>query len=98
MTDKTLTSLGLAYKAGRVVYGIESITRDLPRCAGLLLASDAGAGATREAKFLASKANIPLKQLNHPKEALGRAIGKHLCAVAAITDKGLYNLITASTP
>ncbi|MCL2030750.1 MAG: 50S ribosomal protein L7 [Oscillospiraceae bacterium] len=94
MTDKTLSTLGLAYKAGRVIYGADRISREIGRCAGLLLASDAGAAAAREARFLADKAGLPLVQLDYPRETVGRAIGKHLCAVLAVTDKGLYHSIT----
>ena len=96
MTEKALSTLGLAYKAGRVVYGVESIRHEAGRCAGLLVAEDAGAAAVREIEFLAAKTGIPIARAPYSKETVGRALGKQVCAVVAVTDKRLYQLIVES--
>lgn len=89
--DNILPLIGLALRAGRLEVG-EDASADacrLKRCRLLLLASDAGDHAQRQAAFFAQEGQCLLAQLPASKEALGAALGRKSCAMAALTDLGL---------
>lgn len=98
MNERALGTLGLALKAGRVVCGLENVQREIGKCRGVLLAADAGSSVSREARFLSERAKIPMVTLPWPKETVGRALGKHLCSIAAVTDGKLYRSIINAVP
>ncbi|MDR1735538.1 MAG: hypothetical protein LBR85_01535 [Oscillospiraceae bacterium] len=88
MTGKFLTTLGLARKAGRVIYGLDSVRAGIGTCALILLASDAGASVCREARHLGEKHGVRVMTAQFPKTDIGRALGKSLCSIAGVTDTG----------
>ena len=97
MQSDYLTLLGLAMRAGKVVYGEES-ARDAVftrHVALLLLAKDAGANTVRSFERLAENRSIPLLKLPDSKESIGSAIGKGFCSVVAVTNKGFAESISA---
>lgn len=98
MNERALATLGLALRAKRLVFGLENVQRELGRCKGLLLAADAGSSVSREAKHLSAQSGIPLVVLPWPKETVGKALGKHLCAIAAVTDARLFRSIIDAVP
>ena len=93
MTEKPLRLLGLARKAGHLVTGLDAVRSAAGRSRLLLLANDAGASASREARYLSRTSGVPLLELPYSREELGRAVGKKLCAAAALTDKGLAEAV-----
>lgn len=92
-----LTSLGLAQRAGKLAYG-EITVKDAvfnKHVALILLSSDAGNSLKRTFERLAKEKNIPLLVLPDDKKSLGAAIGKEMCSVAAVLNKGLADSIAA---
>ncbi len=92
-----LTLLGLAMRAGKVAYGDESVKEAFytSHVALILLSSDAGNRTAESFKRLAAKHGVRLLTLPETKQDLGHAIGKGLCAVAAVTNKGFAESIAA---
>lgn len=91
MTDNGICSLlGLAKRAGKLAAGDEPV-RELARSGVVrvvLLASDAGAAVSRQARFLAERAEVPLLTLPVTGAELGGALGRKTCAVCALSDSG----------
>lgn len=91
MTDNGICSLlGLARRAGKLAAGDEPV-RELSRSGVVrvvLLASDAGAAVSRQARFLAERAEVPLLTLPVTGTELGGALGRKTCAVCALSDSG----------
>lgn len=91
MTDNGICSLlGLARRAGKLAAGDEPV-RELSRSGVVrvvLLASDAGAAVSRQARFLAERAEVPLLTLPVTGAELGGALGRKTCAVCALSDSG----------
>lgn len=91
MTDNGICSLlGLAKRAGKLAAGDEPV-RELSRCGvvrAVLLASDAGAAVSRQARFIAERAEVPLLTLPVTGTELGGALGRKTCAVCALSDSG----------
>lgn len=93
--DNTLPLIGLALRAGRLEVG-EDAAADacrLKRCRLLLLASDAGEYAQRQAARLAQEGQCLLARLPASRQELGAALGRKSCAVAALTDLGLARAV-----
>lgn len=88
--DNTVTLLGLALRAGRLEAG-EDCARDACKakaCRLMIVAQDAAAGSARRAMFAAEEGNCLCLTVPYTRSELGRAVGKELCAVAAVTDTG----------
>ncbi len=91
MVDKLLGLLGLARQGGRLAVGekpVEDACR-LKKARLVLTASDAAENSVSKAKREAEYAGIPHVSLPWDKETLGAALGRSLCAVAALLDAGL---------
>lgn len=86
--DSFLSFLGLAMKAGRVIYGTDPVQAGIGRIHLLLVASDAGRSSRRNALHLAEKHHIVCAETRYGKSELGYAIGKKPCALLAVTDRG----------
>lgn len=86
--DNFLSSLGLAMKAGKVVYGADPVMINSGRIHLLLLASDSGSSTRRNARHLAGKHNFTCVEVAYGKAELGFSIGKKPCALVAVTDRG----------
>ena len=89
MTDNGICSLlGLAKRAGKLAAGDEPV-RELARSGVVrvvLLAG--GAAVSRQARFLAERAEVPLLTLPVTGAELGGALGRKTCAVCALSDSG----------
>ena len=84
-------------RAGKVLYGVETC-RDAvfnQHTALIILSSDAGNSIRRTFERLTREKNIPLLIAEETKAQLGAAIGKGVCAVVAIINKGLAVSIAA---
>ena len=89
--DNTVTLLGLALRAGRLEAG-EDCARDACKakaCRLLLVARDASAGTARRAMSAAGEGECLCMTVPYTRSEMGRAVGRELCAVAAVTDTGL---------
>jgi ribosomal protein L7Ae-like RNA K-turn-binding protein len=95
--DKILSFLGLCLKAGKLEIGEESsgAAQRSGKAKLILVASDASPGTAKRAGDYSEWGNIPLIKLTHSKEELGEMLGKRVCAVLAVTDKGMAKAMAA---
>ena len=91
MTSSALSLLGLALRGRNLAVGEEPAAEACrARRAWLVMsAADAAQNSVDRAVRLAETAGVPWIRLPWDKETLGRALGRKLCAVAALTDQGL---------
>lgn len=89
--DNTLTLLGLALRAGRLEVGEEPVHNACTAKNSRLVitAADAAAGTVRRAMLSAEEGQCLCLTVPYTRSELGGAVGRELCAVAAITDTGL---------
>lgn len=94
--ERILSMLGLAHKAGRVEIGEEPVASAAraKKARIILVASDAAAGSVRRAMSFANTGNCLCLVIPADKDALGRALGRTSCAMAAITDIGFADAVT----
>ena len=93
--DKILSLIGLAKKAGMLEVG-EEPTGAAARARSarlLLLADDAAENSYRRLRHFADAGQCLYLRLPATKEALGRAVGRTSCAMAAVTDIGFAEAI-----
>ena len=100
MTDKILTLLGFASKAGNLSYGFDSVKTALNKQKSklVLMAYDISPKTEKEVAFFSEKMNVPNLLLeNCDMQTLSHAIGKK-CAVLSVNDAQFANsLIKAVT-
>jgi len=90
VTANALGLLGLARKAGKLELGEDPVGA---ACRGrkarlVLLAADAAENTADKARRLAQTSNARCVRTPLTKEELGSALGRKVCAVAALTDEG----------
>lgn len=93
--DNTIMMLGLAMKAGKVISGetgCENSIRDGSACL-VILAEDASANTMKKFKDKCSFYNVPIF-VKYKKDEIGKAIGRELRSVAAVTDKGFADALS----
>ena len=95
MTDSALSLLGLALRGNNLAVGEEPVAEACKarRARLVVSAADAARNSTDRAGRLAQAAGVPWVRLPWDKEALGGALGRKLCAVAALTDRGLAGVL-----
>ena len=91
MTDSALTLLGLALRGGNLAVGEEPVAEACKtrRARLVLSAADAADNSVERAGRVAQLGGVPWARVPWDKETLGGALGRRLCAVAALTDRGL---------
>ena len=91
MTDSALSLLGLALRGNNLAVGEEPVREACKtrRARLVLSAADAADNSTDRARRWAEESGIPWVRLPRDKETLGAALGRNLCAMAALTDRGL---------
>ena len=95
MDNSILSTVGLALKAGRLAVG-EDPAGDACRahdCRLLLTAGDASEPTLRRAGRFAETGGCLTVRLPCTREELGGAVGRSVCAVAAVTDLGFARAI-----
>ena len=93
-----LGMIGMARRAGRLIYGMDSVENNAARARLIVLSRDAGKAVVRNVAHITEGRNIPVLRLPESSEELGHAIGVSVCAVAAITDAGMARAILAKNP
>ena len=91
MTDSALSLLGLALRGSNLAVGEEPVADACKaRRAWLVMsAADAAQNSVDRAGRMAELGGVPWVHIPWDKEALGNALGRATCAVAALTDRGL---------
>jgi len=95
LNDRILNFLGLCKKAGKLEIGEESagVAQRQGKAKLILVASDASPSTLRKAQNYAEWGGVPLLILPYDKDTLGEMLGKRVCAVLAVTDKGFSKAI-----
>jgi len=98
MNNSTLSTLGLARRAGKVTYGEISCKDAIfsSHVALVILSSDCGASTRRTFERLCHEKNIPLLNIDVTKQILGATIGKSMCSVVTVNNKGFADSINAN--
>ena len=91
MGDSALSLLGLALRGNNLAVGEEPVREACKaRRAWLVMsADDAAQNSIDRSRRWAEESGVPWICLPWDKETLGNALGRKLCAVAALTDRGL---------
>lgn len=91
MTDSALSLLGLALRGGNLAVGEEPVAEACKtrRAALVLTAADAAQNSVDRARRRADASGVPWVSIPWGKDALGAALGRGSCAMAALTDRGL---------
>lgn len=91
VTDKALSLLGLALRGNNLAVG-EAPAEDAcktGRAKLVLTAADAAGNTEDRARRWAEHGGVPWARAPWGKAELGFALGRSVCAVAAVTDRGL---------
>ena len=91
MTDSALSLLGLALRGNNLAVGEEPVKEACKtrRARLVMSAADAAQNSIDRAGRMAELGGVPWVRIPWDKEALGYALGRNTCAVAALTDQGL---------
>lgn len=91
VTDSALSLLGLALRGGSLAVGEEPVADACKtgRARLVVSAGDAAGNSVDRARRWAQSGGVPWVPLPWNKEALGKALGRSVCAMAALTDRGL---------
>lgn len=97
MMTRTLSRLGLAMRAGKVVTGDEIVLKAIRSSEAklVILAGDASGNTQKKFRDKCETYNIPLV-IGFDRESLGTSIGKPQRVVLAITDQGFAEMISKS--
>ena len=95
MTDSALSLLGLALRGSNLAVGEEPVQDACKthRARLVMSAADAAQNSVDRAGRMAETGGVPWICLPWDKETLGGALGRKLCAVAALTDQGLASAL-----
>lgn len=93
--SKTLSYLGLAMRAGKIVTGDEAVLKAVRSAEAklVLLAGDASDNTQKKFRDKCGTYDIPLVIAFH-RDELGASIGKDQRVVLAVTDKGFAEMIS----
>ena len=91
MSNAILSFLGLALRGGNLAVGEEPVSEACKtgRAKLVLTASDASLNTVERAQRWAQNGNVRPLSVPWDKETLGGALGRSVCAMAALTDQGL---------
>ena len=89
--DKALNFLGLCKKAGALLTGEDGVSGAARsgKAALIMTAADTAGNTTKKALNLSVGAMVPHVRLPWDKDTLGELLDKRVCAILAVTDRGL---------
>ena len=89
--DKALSFLGMCKKAGKLLTGEDGVSGAARggEAALIMTASDTASNTTKKALNLSEWGNAPHIRLPWDKDTLGELLSKRVCAILALTDRGL---------
>ena len=95
MTDSALSLLGLALRGNNLAVGEEPVAEACKthRARLVLTASDASLNTVERVQRWAQSGNALRLMVPWDKETLGGALGRGVCAAAALTDQGLASAL-----
>lgn len=97
MTDSALSLLGLALRGSNLAVGEEPVAEACKtgRAKLVLTAADAAPNSAERARRWAEAGAVLWIPAPWTKEELGGALGRSVCAMAALTDRGLAAALAA---
>lgn len=97
VTDCALSLLGLALRGNNLSVGEAPVEEACKtgRARLVLSASDAAGNSVDRARRWAEAGGVPWVPAPWTKEELGGALGRSVCAMAALTDRGLASALAA---
>ena len=89
--DKALSFLGMCKKAGKLLTGEDGVSGAARNgeAALIMTASDTASNTTKKALNLSEWGRAPHVRLPWDKDTLGELLDKRVCAILALTDKGM---------
>ena len=89
--DKALNFLGICKKAGKLLTGEDGVSGAARsgEAALIMTASDTASNTTKKALNLSEWGRGPHVRLPWDKDTLGELLDKRVCAILALTDRGL---------
>lgn len=94
MNDAFLSALGLCKKAGKAVYGFETVKGAIMRSEAFLVfsACDLSSKTEKELCFLCENWGVQIIKTQYEMKILGGSIGK-LTGIIAVTDEGFATML-----
>ncbi|MCM1335808.1 MAG: ribosomal L7Ae/L30e/S12e/Gadd45 family protein [Bacteroides sp.] len=94
---RALGTLGLCRKAGKLIYGFDSVTEEIKKpkntVGGVVLADDLSEKSKKEVRYVSDKYGVAVALPGVTMDELKSVTGKHT-GIVAILDKGLFRAIT----
>ena len=89
MNDAFLSLLGLSKKAGKLVFGFETVKTAMQKGNAEIVfsARDLSPKTAKELKFICENLEVELIETSYDMKTLGSAIGK-MTGIVAVTDEG----------
>ncbi|MBR3556304.1 MAG: ribosomal L7Ae/L30e/S12e/Gadd45 family protein [Oscillospiraceae bacterium] len=89
--DKALNFLGMCKKAGKLLTGEDGVSGAARNgeAALIMTASDTASNTTKKALNLSEWGRAPHVRLPWDKDTLGELLDKRVCAILALTDRGM---------
>ena len=89
--DKSLSFLGICRRAGKLLTGEDGVSGAARsgEAALIMTASDTASNTTKKALNLSEWGRAPHVRLPWDKDTLGELLNKRVCAILALTDRGL---------
>ena len=93
MNDSFLSSLGICKRAGKLVFGFETIKTAMQKGQAVLVftARDLSQKTTKELRYLCSQMDVEIIETDYDMQSLGSSIGKKTGTIA-VTDEGLAEM------
>lgn len=94
MNDNFLSSLGICKRAGKLVFGFETIKTAMQKGQAVLVftACDLSEKTKKELRYLCSQMEVELIETEYDMQSLGSSIGKKTGTIA-VTDEGLAEMV-----
>ncbi len=94
MNDSFLSSLGICKRAGKLVFGFETIKTAMQKGQAVLVftAQDLSEKTKKELRYLCSQMDVELFETDYDMQSLGSSIGKKTGTIA-VTDEGLAKMV-----
>ncbi len=97
-TDKFLLNLGLAHRAGKVVFGFDPVIAAIDKKGfkGIFCSDDAADNTKKRLERACDSAGLNVTYVPYGISEIGGAAGKKDTAVFAVIDVGLHSLLIKS--
>ncbi|MBR3299993.1 MAG: ribosomal L7Ae/L30e/S12e/Gadd45 family protein [Clostridia bacterium] len=94
MSNKILTLLGFASKAGKLSYGFAASTDSIKQKKSrlVIIASDISEKSKKETRFIAGKSGVKVLELDAGQTTISNAVGRS-CGIISINDDSFASAV-----